>query len=301
MWKSISLNVCRLLLCVLSLIAWPVMAAEVESGLANMKSGPQAWWWDDGWWSRGVLANERHHEVQMTRILVQNGEIEIPVYVLRPKGGKKYPGILFVHGRRGIDEWNRLSARRLAARGFLVFAPDLFTGRFIQQFPINHDYAVEDDLVKVLEAMLKDSGLSGRKICTVGISRGGYFTLKLAVTKKRQDRDIACYVGFYPHLQDPNAPEPAQVYQYAPEVVHFQLPALVFIGEREQYHRRRSIEASVSSWQARKLDAHLVIYPGVGRGFDFRGGQVRSFADNLASQDAVRRAAAFVRKHLGVR
>ncbi|MEK6550705.1 MAG: alpha/beta fold hydrolase [Pseudomonadota bacterium] len=283
-----------LLLITCLLFSWPAAAADMETG-------PQSWWWDEGWWSRGELGNERHHDVTVTRVSVQNGDVEIPVYILRPKGGGPYPGILFVHGRRGIDDWNRLSARRLAARGFLVFAPDLYTGRFIQQFPIGHDYAVEEDLARVLDAMLKHKDLKGRKVCTVGISRGGYYTLKLAVTKERQGKDIACYVGFYPHMQDPNAPEPAQVYQYAPEVDRFQLPALVFIGEQEQYHRRRNIEASVSSWQARKLNARLVIYPGVGRGFDFRGGQVRSFADNLAGQDAVRRTAAFVRQHLGER
>ena len=29
--------------------------------------------------------------------------------------------------------------------------------------------------------------------------------LKVATTFKRQENDIACYVSYYPHLQDPNA------------------------------------------------------------------------------------------------
>jgi len=45
-------------------------------------------------------------------------------------------------------------------------------------------------------------------------------------------------------------------------------------------------------------DAQLVIYPGVGRGFDFRPETVRTFADDLASKDAVQRAARFMRTHL---
>ncbi len=268
---------------------------------ADMETGPKAWWWDEGWWSRGQLAGEQNHEVTVTQIVVKNADVDVPVHIFRPKGNGPFPGILFVHGRRGIDDWNRLSARRLAARGFLVYAPDLYKGRFISQFPIKHDYEVEGDLGKALDAMLMDKDLKGGRVCSVGISRGGYYTLKLAVAQGRQHKAIACYVGFYPHMQDPNAPEPAQVYQYAPEVDKFNLPALVFIGEQEQYHRRRSIEASVSSWQARQLNARLVIYPGVGRGFDFRGGDVRSFGDNLAGQDAVRRTANFVRQHLGAR
>ena len=44
--------------------------------------------------------------------------------------------------------------------------------------------------------------------------------------------------------------------------------------------------------------ARLIIYPGVGRGFDFRPESVRTFADDLASRDAVQRAARFMRTHL---
>jgi carboxymethylenebutenolidase len=268
---------------------------------ADMEAGPRSWWWDEGWWSQGRLAGEQNHEVTATQVVVKSGDVDVPVHVFRPKGNGPFPGILFVHGRRGIDAWNQLSARRLAARGFLVYAPDLYKGRFIGQFPIKHDYEVEGDLGKALDAMLKDRDLRGGRVCSVGVSRGGYYTLKLAVAQERQGKAIACYVGFYPHLQDPNAPEAAQVYQYAPEVDKFQIPSLIIIGEQEQYHRRRNIEASVSSWQARRLNASLIIYPGVGRGFDFRGGEVRTFADNLAGQDAVRRTAAFVRQHLGAR
>ena len=42
----------------------------------------------------------------------------------------------------------------------------------------------------------------------------------------------------------------------------------------------------------------LIVYPGAGRGFDFRPGNVRTLADDLASQDAIQRAARFIRKNL---
>jgi glyoxylase-like metal-dependent hydrolase (beta-lactamase superfamily II) len=50
--------------------------------------------------------------------------------------------------------------------------------------------------------------------------------------------------------------------------------------------------------QDKGRDARLVIYPGVGRGFDFRAENIRTFADDLASKDAIQRAAKFMRKHL---
>ena len=45
-------------------------------------------------------------------------------------------------------------------------------------------------------------------------------------------------------------------------------------------------------------NVRLVIYPGVGRGFDFRPAGVRTFADDLATKDATLRAADFMRQHL---
>jgi carboxymethylenebutenolidase len=89
-----------------------------------------------------------------------------------------------------------------------------------------------------------------------------------------------------------------QVYRYATEMDQLEIPVLVFIGEEEQYQRRRSIETAIRSLQDSGKDARLVIYPGVGRGFDFRPPHVRTFADDLASQDALMRAAEFDRRHL---
>jgi carboxymethylenebutenolidase len=45
------------------------------------------------------------------------------------------------------------------------------------------------------------------------------------------------------------------------------------------------------------VPAELIVYPGVGRGFDFRM-QSRTFADDLATKDANQRTADFISKHL---
>jgi carboxymethylenebutenolidase len=261
--------------------------------------GRPAWWWDDGWWTAGRLEVPANHEVMTRDGSYRAGDVEVPVFIARPKGDARYPGVLFVHGRRGLDDLVRLHVLRLAARGFVVFAPDLYTGRLISKYPIEHDYVLEDDLDKGVDAMLKMPDLRGNKICAYSHTRGGYYTLKLAVTKGRQKKDVNCYVSYYPHLQDPNAPEPMQVYQYAPEVNDLEIPALIFVGEHEQYQRKRVIDSSVDTLRSRGRAITYVIYPGVGRGFDFRPENVRTFADDLASKDAIQRAAEFMTRHLG--
>jgi carboxymethylenebutenolidase len=120
----------------------------------------------------------------------------------------------------------------------------------------------------------------------------------MAVRLKRQEKQVACYVSWYPHWQDPNAPEALQVYSYAKEANELKIPTLVFVGEQEQYQRRRGIEEAAKNMERLGRPVRLVLYPGVGRGFDFRPADVRTFADDLASKDSLARAADFIRRHL---
>ena len=109
---------------------------------------------------------------------------------------------------------------------------------------------------------------------------------------------MACYVSYYPHLQDPNLPEPMQVYRYAVEADDLKLPSLIFIGDQEQYQRRRAIETAVGEMKNKGRDVLLIVYPGVGRGFDFRPENLRTFGDDLAAKDAIQRATRFMNNHL---
>ena len=274
---------------IMLLISPAVQAADAES----------ADWWDKEWWFDGKLPQPANVATESRQLSYKPGDVEVPVTLIRPKDKKRYPGVLFVHGRRGWDDLVALHATRVAARGFVVYAPDLYTARFIPKNPNEHDYVLEDDINAGLDAFLKLPDIQGKKVCAYSHTRGGYYTLKLAVTKGRQRDALACYVSYYPVWQDPNAPEPMQVYQYAPEINDFELPALVFVGEQEQYHRKRVIDSSVDALRQKGRPISYVIYPGVGRGFDFRPPNVRTFADDLASKDAIMRAAQFMREQLG--
>jgi len=253
----------RTLALLLVLLALPAAATHEPWSTIQYPQDKDKWWWDDAWWERGRIPVPRNHEVIAREATYRSGEVEVPVGIYRPKQAGAFPVTVFLHGRRGVDELTRLVPLRIAARGFVVVAPDLYAGRFVETFPIRHDYA-----------------------------------LKALVTKKRQDR-TACYVSYYPHWQDPNAPEPMQVYQYAPELDSLSVPVLVFLGEHEQYQRTRSILAGMDALRGRKQEARVIVYPGVGREFEFRPPNARTLADDLAAQDSLPRAAAFMRRHLG--
>ena len=270
----------------------------VSLAYAEDALNPNAQWWDNDWWEEGRLSNPSNHKVKTIQTSYLNEDTEVPSLLIRPDDNKKYPGVLFQHGRRGLDDLVIRHAKRLAARGFVVLAPDIYSARFIEKFPIEHDYVVEEDLEKGVDHLLSLPDISSKNICLYSHTRGGYMALKVAVTRDRQNKGVSCFVSYYPHMQDPNAPEPMQVYRYAPEADRLVIPTLIFIGDEEQYQRRRSIETAVKAMQENNLPVTLFIYPGVGRGFDFRPEHVRTFADDLASKDAIQRAAAFMRKHL---
>ena len=256
------------------------------------------WWWDDAWWERGRMPGAVNHDVASRDASYRSGDVEVPVEIHVPKGAQRFPIVVFLHGRRGIDPVTRLAPLRLAARGFTVVVPDLYAGRFIAPYPIRHEEALEDDAARAIDFALALPEARGQaKTCVVSHTRGGYYSLKALVTKGRQPT-TACYVSYYPHWQHPEAPEPMQVYQYAPEVDALTVPVLVFFGEHEQYQRARSILAGIEALRKKARDARVIVYPGVGRGFDFRPREVRIFADDLAAQDALRRTAEFIRTHL---
>ncbi|MCB1549434.1 MAG: dienelactone hydrolase family protein [Hyphomicrobiaceae bacterium] len=283
----------------------PAPAADTTAGRtleAPVDTRPvtDKFWWSTPWYDQGRLEVPVNHDVTRREFTYVNprDKTEVPALLFRPKAAGRYPAVLFAHGRRGLDEWVERLAVRIAARGFVVLAPDLYQARFIERMPVAHQQATETDVAAGLAALLALPDVSTRRACLVSHTRGGYYTLRAAVTLGHQDKDVACYVSYYPHWQDPNASEPMQVYRYAPETGRLTVPTLLFIGEYEQYQRRRSIEEAVRSMKSAKRDVRLIIYPGVGRGFDFRPPNVRTFADDLATKDANLRTAAFMSRHL---
>jgi carboxymethylenebutenolidase len=275
-----------------------VIMLFMASAGAHEEKPDNSWWWSDSWWNEGKIEVPRNFDIRVEWTQYESNGVEVPAMVVRPKQAGKFPAVLFQHGRRGLDDLVQRHAKRVAARGFVVLAPDIYKAYFIGTHPIEHDYELEKDVNRGLDVLLARKDISSDKACLYSHTRGGFYTLKVATTFGRQVKDVACYVSYYPHLQDPNAPEPAQVYGYAPEVDQMKIPMLVFIGDEEQYQRRRVIETGLASLQKKGRPARLIIYPGVGRGFDFRPERVRTFADDLAAKDAVQRAARFMRRQL---
>jgi carboxymethylenebutenolidase len=223
----------------------------------------------------------------------RSGDVEVPAMLAVPPGGP-HPGVLFVHGRSGLNERVRAEARRLAARGFVVLAPDYHTGRMIPDSPIEHDPATEADVARGLDYLRARAEVRAGRLGVVGLSRGGYHAALLGVRRA----DVGAVVGYYPHLASPNAPEPVQVYRYMPEVEQWRVPALLMVGDADHQLRREQVVRVAERLRQRGIEVELVVYPGAQRAFDFRRNG-RTVGDDLARADALERTVRFLLRHLG--
>ena len=223
----------------------------------------------------------------------RNGDLRIDARFYLPAGAGRHPAVLFVHGRRGWDEPADRQARRIAEQGFAVLAPDYHAPRFIPTWPESHDPATEKDVELGLDFLKTAGEVRGERVCVVGISRGGYHAVLLAARRP----EVACIVTYYGHMVNPNAPEPWQVFRYAPEIDRIKVPALFIVGDEDFEVRRMGIRRAFYALIARGVPAELRVYPHARRAFDFRDDPREE--EKLATRDAARWTARFLREALG--
>lgn len=225
-------------------------------------------------------------------IAYRNGEIDIGAKLYLPEGKARHPAVLYVHARRGWDEEADAQVRRIAAHGIAVIAPDYHSPRFIPAWPIEHDPATEKDVELAIDALKNIPEVRADRICVVGFSRGGYHAVLLAARRS----EVACVVTYYGHMVNPNAPEPWQVYRYAPEVEKINVPVMFIVGEEEFEIRRMGIRRAYYALLKRGVPVEMLMYPHARRAFDFRQDQREE--EKLATTDAANRAAAFIKAAL---
>jgi len=229
-------------------------------------------------------------EVSKASIKAADGS-EVPVEIATPAGKGPFPPVLFIHAKRGYEGDERAHVRELAAQGFLVVAPDWQSGRFIERWPAAHNPETELDVEAGLDYLKSLPNACKGKVGIVGLSRGPYYAIRLAA---KRGGDIAAIVSYYGHMQNPNAPEPEQLFSIAPEIAQLNTPMLFLIGEQDYELRRMSGGRAFYALLERGVPVEYQVYPMARRAFDFRPDQWPE--EKIATQHARERAKAWLMK-----
>lgn len=208
--------------------------------------------------------------VSLEQTTLRAGDVEVPVDVAMPAGAGPFPPVLFIHAKRGVDENERRHIAELAAQGFLVVMPDWQAGRMIERWPSEHDPATEGDVEAALDYLIRHPKACRMPVGIVAQSRGPYYAIRLAA---KRGKDIAAIASYYGHMQNPNAPEPDQLFRVAPEVMQITTPLLLLIGEQDFELRRMSNGRAFYALWERGVPVELQGYPLARRAFDFRADQ----------------------------
>ena len=198
---------------------------------------------------------------------VRSGDVDVPVEVARPAGPGPFAPLLYIHARRGLEDEDRLKMREFAGMGFLVVAPDWQSGRFLERWPVAHDPATEGDVEAAFDLLAKRADACRVPAGIVGYSRGPYYAIRLAA---KRPKDVAAIVSYYGHMQNPNAPEPDQVFRVASEVQTLTTPMLMLIGDQDFELRRMSAGRAFYALYERGIPVEMQMYPMARRAFDFR-------------------------------
>lgn len=238
-----------------------------------------------------LLMSVQATAVTITQTTLKANGIDIPVDVAVPAGTGPFAPVLFIHAKRGIDENERRHIGELAAQGFLVVMPDWQSGRMIERWPSEHDPATEADVEAALDYLLRHPQACRMPAGIVAQSRGPYYAIRLAA---KRGQDIAAIASYYGHMQNPNAPEPDQLFRVAPEIMQITTPMLLLIGEQDFELRRMSTGRAFYALWERGVPVELQGYPLARRAFDFRADQ--SPEEKVATRHARQRVNEWLRR-----
>lgn len=239
-----------------------------------------------------LAAPARAGDVELSKATIKSADgTEVPVEVATPAGKGPFPPVLYIHAKRGYEPEDRAHLRELAAQGFLVVAPDWQSGRFVERWPSEHNPETETDVEAALDHLKSLPNACTGKVGIVGLSRGPYYAIRLAA---RRGSDIAAIVSYYGHMQNPNAPEPDQLFRVAPEVTQITTPILYLIGEADfELRRINGGRAFYALWE-RGVPVEYQVYPMARRAFDFRADQTPE--EKIATRHARERSKAWLAK-----
>ncbi len=251
---------------------------EEENGLSNTKNSenpePQRSETDQ------LSDSPRHHEW----VTLSHGDREFQAFVVYPESKEKTKSVIVIHENRGLNDWARLFADKLAAEGYLVIAPDHISntvpGKKRTSDFENPDAArdaiydlepsqVTADLDAAYNYIRNDASSTG-EIAVVGFCWGGSQTFRYA-TDNQEISSAHVFYGTAPDDAEALAKIEAPVYGY-------------YGGDDARVNA--TIDQTKEYMRAANNTYEPVIYEGAGHAFMRSGHQPDGGEANKKAHDA---------------
>src|SRR5262245_46702389 len=68
-------------------------------------------------------------EVKTSEITLKSGDEDIKAFLAQPEGKGPFPGVVLIQEWWGLNDWIKENAKRLAQKGYVALAPDLYRGK----------------------------------------------------------------------------------------------------------------------------------------------------------------------------
>jgi carboxymethylenebutenolidase len=155
------------------------------------------------WAKTRLEASPRHHEY----VALKHGDRTVQAFVVYPEVKTKAPVVILIHEIFGLADWPEEMADELAAKGFIVIAPDLLSG-FGPNGGGSSEFPSQDAAVKAVSGLNPDIVMAdldaaadygkhlpaaNGKIAVIGFCWGGGKSFAFAAHRK----DLSAAFVFY--------------------------------------------------------------------------------------------------------
>ncbi len=240
--------------------------------------------------SDGLVAEE-------VRIPVADGAL--PAYLARPDGAGPFPVVVVIEEIFGVHDYIKDVCRRLAHRGYLAVAPELYARLADLSTMTDPQQIVRDVISKAPDALVLSDleaaaswagGQHGdlRRLGVIGFCRGGRDTWLFAEHEPR----LKAAVAFYGPVNSPDTPiQPRNPLELA---AGLRCPLLGLYGGQDASISQDDVRAAQRTAQAAGRTVDIVVYPDAPHGFhaDYRPSYRKADAE-----DAWQRALAWLHAH----
>jgi carboxymethylenebutenolidase len=131
---------------------------------------------------------------------LRSGTANIQAVLCRPPGSGPWPGLVVIHGDRGLTEWDRQQAQRLAHHGYVTLAVDLYRGQRADDQLEAHildrglpEERVAGDLKSAIDFLSQHRDVRTSALGVVGWDAGGGYALDTALRDRRLKACVVCY------------------------------------------------------------------------------------------------------------